>query len=74
MATPGQRLAGAHLAHDWTAETALEALAAEEQRARLAAAAIAAGAAPAAAYEAQGLRWPVADINPAAELRLVRAR
>jgi len=74
VATPGQRLAGAHLAHDWSAETALEALAAEEQRARLAAAAIAAGAAPAAAYEVQGLRWPVAAINPAAELRLVRAR
>ena len=45
-------------------------------RAQLAAAAIEAGADPAAAYEAQGLVWPApATLSPAAEaagLRLVR--
>ena len=76
VATPAQRRAGLRLACDWSSELALEALAAEEQRARLAAAAIAAGADPAAAYEAQGLVWPApATLSPAAEaagLRLVR--
>jgi len=76
VATPAQRRAGLRLACDWSSELALEALAAEEQRARLAAAAIAAGADPAAAYEAQGLVWPaLATLSPAAEaagLRLVR--
>ena len=75
--TPAQRRAGYHVASDWSSELALEALAAEEQRARIAAAAIAAGADPAAAYEVQGLRWPgPAEVSPAAEaagLRLVRS-
>ena len=76
VATPAQRRAGLRLACDWSSELALEALAAEEQRAGLAAAAIAAGADPAASYEAQGLVWPgAAALSPAAEasgLRLVR--
>jgi hypothetical protein len=76
VATPAQRRAGLRVACDWSAELALEALASEEQRARLAAAAIAAGADPAASYEAQGLVWPgAAALSPAAEaagLRLVR--
>ena len=76
VASPAQRRAGLRLACDWSTELALEALGAEEQRARLAAAAIAAGADPAAAYEAQGLVWPgVARVSPAEEveagLRLV---
>jgi hypothetical protein len=77
VATPAQRRAGLRIACDWQAELALEALAAEEQRARLAAAAIAAGADPARAYEAQGLVWPgAAALDPskeAAGLRLVRS-
>ena len=78
VATPAQRRAGLHVALDWSSELALEALGAEEQRARLAAAAIAAGADAQAAYEAQGLYWPgAAALSPAAEaaasLRLVRS-
>lgn len=74
--TPAQRLAGARLAFDWSSELALEALDTELKRADIAAKAIAAGADPAAAYEAQGLVWPApATLSPAAEaagLRLVR--
>jgi hypothetical protein len=74
--TPAQRRAGARLAFDWRSELALEALAAELQRADLAGRAITAGADPAAAYEAQGLVWPgPALVSPAADteagLRLV---
>ena len=72
--TPAQRRAGARLAFDWSSELALEALQTELQRAQLAAAAIEAGADPAAAYEAQGLVWP-ARVSPAGDveagLRLV---
>jgi len=76
--TPAQRRAGCRVVCDWSSELALEALSAEEQRAKLARAAIDVGADPAAAYEVQGLRWPgPAEVSPAAEaatsLRLVRS-
>jgi len=72
--TPAQRRAGARLAFDWSSELALEALDTELKRAQLAKQAIDAGADASAAYEAQGLVWPV-RVSPAddvqAGLRLV---